>query len=269
MTGLPQSDSRHGNQDQRRAHKARVLTKPERQDGALSPRPAGPVLSSAPAQPDNGHPGGQPGRPAQTGLPSRALLCALLLLHRLQEEDDRIPPQQPSPSRWGMPARGSRTIKTKRKTKRKHCKTWPCLRQPRVQSQVLPAGCHSTGGKGKYKRSGGEGAHPARLCHALGGLDVINERFMQFSTGTCIKAGVHIINSQKMTFLKTTRAPHSQGKLLSSPFARKGGRAGVGWKPLSDLLFHDTAVRRDAHAALQSQPDDQTERHFWEQQQKF
>lgn len=141
MTGPPQSDSRHGNQDQRGAHKARVLTKPERQDGALSPASGQPVLSSALCAGRQWAPRGQPRLPAQTGLPSRALLCALLLLHHLQEEDDRIPPQQPSPSRWGMPARGSRTIKPKRKTKRKHCKTWPCLTQPRAQPQVLPAGC--------------------------------------------------------------------------------------------------------------------------------
>lgn len=127
------------------------------------------------AQPDNGHPGGQPRLPAQTGLPSRALLCALLLLHHLQEEDDRIPPQQPSPSRWGMPARGSRTIKTKRRTKRKHCETRPCLRQPRVQPQVLPAGCtarvekENTNGPGVRGLALPDSATP----NALGGLDVI------------------------------------------------------------------------------------------------
>ena len=146
-----------------------------RQDGALSPASGQPVLSSALCAGRQWAPRGQPRLPAQTGLPSRALLCALLLLHHLQEEDDRIPPQQPSPSRWGMPARGSRTIKPKRKTKRKHCKTWPCLRQPRAQPQVLPAGCtarvekENTNGPGVRGLALPDSATP----NALGRLDVI------------------------------------------------------------------------------------------------
>lgn len=150
MTGpLPQSDSRHGNQDQDQQCS-------QSPSGRMEPfhQVLGRVLSSAL---NNGHPGGSLAcLPRRGSRAAWALLCALLLLHHLQEEDGRIPPQQLSPSRWGMPARGPRTIKTKRKTEKTQ-QNMALLRQLRVPSRVLPAGSHRTGGKGKYEWSGGEG----------------------------------------------------------------------------------------------------------------
>lgn len=76
-----------------------------------------------------------------------------------------------------MPARERVQNHKDQKETEKTQRNMACLRQPRVQSQVLPAGCHSTGGKGKYRRAGqGEGAHlpdPA-TPNPLGGLAVIN-----------------------------------------------------------------------------------------------
>lgn len=175
MTGPPQSDSRHGNQDQRGAHKARVLTKPERQDGALSPaasgwspftsvRPAGSLLRAVRRQ-TMGTPGA-----ASPACPDGAPKPGFALRSSPSPPSSRGRRQDSSSAAFALKVGdASQRVQNHKAQKENKEKTLQNMALPETAQGSAPGAAsrlHSTGGKGKYKRSGGEGARPARLCHA-------------------------------------------------------------------------------------------------------
>ena len=158
MTGpLPQSDSRHGNQDQDQRCSQSPSGRMEpfhRAPAGFSPphRPMGTPGAAWPACPD--------GAPELLGLCS-ALFSSSTIFKR--KTAGFLPSSFP-PQGGGCQPEGPEPYRPKGKQKAQP--NTALLRQPRVPSWVLPAGSHRTGGKGKYERSRGEGAHPASLCHA-------------------------------------------------------------------------------------------------------
>ena len=169
MTGPPQSDSRHGNQDQYFA----VLTKPgcsqspgSRMEPFHRRRPASPVLSSALCAARQWAPRGA----ASPACPDGAPKPGFALRSSPSPPSSRGRRQDSSSAAFALKVGdASQRVQNHKDQKENKEITLRNTALPETAQGSAPGAAsrlHGTGGKGKYKRSGGEGARPARLCHA-------------------------------------------------------------------------------------------------------